>query len=383
MKNRRRFPAVFLLIVLLGGICCAHAEDSAIRSPFSGRTLQQVQEDKPDTTTSSGISETRPGTTDGMGSGEDTATQIKDLKQKTVSVLTNTLRTIIDILRRLIEQLKKFLAGQTTPQPSESPSSPTTTAAPADDSQNAPDTSSDQKAEPAVTPEPTPEPAPEQTAVPDSPVAPEPASQQPAVSEPSAEPPASSSETAAPPEPLRGPSPAECERMRLLISDGKIEEASALLDKGFDINARIGEKGTALHYAVENGQNGIVELLLKRGADTGVRADRNTAPLHIAAASKNAEACRLLIEAGADVNITGSDGTTGSDRTPLHLATEWGAIDVLKLLIAKGANVNALDSRKQTPLAWAIFSGQAEAASILREHGGVTDPAKIPTDTPR
>jgi len=169
--------------------------------------------------------------------------------------------------------------------------------------------------------------------------------------------------------------------MRLLIMDGKVGDAAAMFDKGFDINARIGEKGTALHYAVEAGQKGIVELLLKRGADLAVRDDRNATPLHIAAATKNVDLCRLLLEAGADVNIAGCEGTTGSDRTPLHIATEWGAVDVIRLLIAKGANVNALDSRKQTPLAWAMFSGQTEAATILREHGGVVEPSKITPTT--
>ena len=390
MKNRRRLPAVFLLIVFLGGLCGVYAADSGIRSPFSGKKIQQVEDVEASNTSSSGPAQNQSVTSEGMGSGGETETQLKELKElkeKTVTVLTNTLRAIIDLLRQLIEMLKKLLVGKTVSQTPQPASDSTATAVSADAAQPATEPPSDQSAgsepvsepepvaEPAATPEPAPDQAQEQPAVTDSSVKPEPSP------EPSVEPPADAVEPAPLPETPRGPTPAECDRMRLLIMDGKVGDAAAMFDKGFDINARIGEKGTALHYAVEAGQKGIVELLLKRGANLDVRDDRNTTPLHIAAATKNVDLCRLLLEAGADVNIAGCEGTTGSDRTPLHIATEWGAVDVIRLLIAKGANVNALDSRKQTPLAWAMFSGQTEAAAILREHGGVVEPSKITPTT--
>jgi len=204
-------------------------------------------------------------------------------------------------------------------------------------------------------------------------VAPEPPAKQP--SEPSPE----STETSVPAKPR--PTQAECEQMKLLIVDGKVDEIAAMLDKGFDFDACIGEKGTVLHYAAGAGQEAIVELLLKRGADLGVRDDKNATPLHIAAANKNVEICCLFLDAGANVNITGCNGRDGSDRTPLHIATAVGACDVVKLLIARGANVNALDSHKRTPLCWAIYTGQSETADILIEHGGVMDPSKIPAGT--
>lgn len=360
MNNRRRFPAVVLLIVFLGGLCGVHAADSGIRSPFSGKKIQQVQEGEPANASSPDSAESTSVTSDGtgIGSGEDTQDRLKDLKElkeKTLTVLTNTLRAIIDLLRQLIDKLKKFLGGNSATQPSQPTSG--STAAPAPEAPSgqvaAPEPASEQPGENeiAVTPEPVPEPSVE-----------------------------SSGETVVPPQPPetpRGPTPAECERMKLLIAEGKAEDVAAMISKGFDINARIGEKGTALHYAVGAGNKAIVELLVKRGADLGARDDMNATPLHVAAWKNNPEFCRLFLDAGADVNITGWNAAEGSDRTPLHVASEVGACDVLRLFLARGANVNALDSKKQTPLYWAVFSGQVEAANILRERGGVEDPSKL------
>lgn len=351
MKTDRLLQVVCLLIVFLGGTLGAFAQDPEVRSPFSGTTLQQVQEDKPENTTTSGLSESgQPAISDGKGSGEDVQTTIQNIRQQVLPVIEKTLRSIVDLLRRLLDLMKKLLAGGNDPQVSEPAAGSTPTVVSGTDGQQAPDIAVEQPSVPEV-------------AVP---------------AEPLPEPPAAPEETMTPPTSKRAPTPAECEQLRLLIAGGKVDDAAALLEKGFDIDAKIGDKGTALHYAVAAGQIGIVELLLKRGANLAVRDDNRSAPLHIAAQAKRADICKVLLDGGADVNLTGCDGSDGSDRTPLHLATEMGACDVIKLLIERGANVNALDSLKQTPLSWAIFSGQVEAAGILSEHGGVKDPSKIP-----
>jgi len=114
-------------------------------------------------------------------------------------------------------------------------------------------------------------------------------------------------------------------------------ERAALLEMliaaGIDLRRGTDGPGTALHRAVERGQEEVAALLLRRGADVDAR-DRH-------------------------------------GRTPLHLAVERKELAMVELLIAGGADVNARDRGGRTPLYSAWGSGvSARIAEILRRHGG-------------
>jgi ankyrin repeat protein len=98
------------------------------------------------------------------------------------------------------------------------------------------------------------------------------------------------------------------------------------VDAGEDVNQRDGSMGwTLLHFAAENGNEGVIRLLVEHGADVRA-ADRNGwTALHVAAdrdldTSKrdgrpavDLPTVRLLIEAGADESARTGEGWTARD----------------------------------------------------------------------
>ena len=75
---------------------------------------------------------------------------------------------------------------------------------------------------------------------------------------------------------------------------------------------------------------------------------------------------RRAVEAGFDVNATSDVG--GSQRTPAHHAAAAGDVAALRLLVEHGADLEAIDpTYDATPLGWAEFFEQPDAAAYLRE----------------
>ncbi|MFI5345543.1 MAG: ankyrin repeat domain-containing protein [Elusimicrobiota bacterium] len=84
------------------------------------------------------------------------------------------------------------------------------------------------------------------------------------------------------------------------IARGDSAAVAAQLDKGEDLNGRLGNAGlTPLQLAVQRGRVDIVTLLLDRGADVNVRRN-GTSALSLAVIAGNAEMTRLLLARGAE-----------------------------------------------------------------------------------
>jgi ankyrin repeat protein len=174
----------------------------------------------------------------------------------------------------------------------------------------------------------------------------------------------------------------------------------ALLQHGADVNAKTTNGWTALHQAVQLGQNIQVELLVAAKADvnahgsfpkqtptladrnagetqpggrppTGPRsipvpgfgmpgplpmmpnngllvADQDVTPLHIAVAYQNLELVKYLLAHGADVNARDANG-----RTPLHFAVNQRDVELMRVLLDARADPDAKDSAGETVLAMA------------------------------
>lgn len=131
----------------------------------------------------------------------------------------------------------------------------------------------------------------------------------------------------------------------------------------------------------------ILDELIHHGAEVGVvrdlyrqqalrdpfaeayshAADRETMAEHgdllaQAAARQRWDAVRTLAGLGYDVNWSGADGVTAA-----HRAAGTGQTDVLRLLVDNGADLGATDIQfGATPLGWAEYFGQRDAAAYLR-----------------
>ena len=107
----------------------------------------------------------------------------------------------------------------------------------------------------------------------------------------------------------------------------------------------IGHRGsTRLYRAASEGEINIAKLLLDRGADPKKTFFYGETLLHAAAMSGNLEMVQLLLDIGADPNKARIDG-----MTPLHKAVNNEHIGTVILLLDRGADPDIKDRRGRSP----------------------------------
>lgn len=133
-----------------------------------------------------------------------------------------------------------------------------------------------------------------------------------------------------------------------------------LLENGASPNMQsgIGEMKAALHYAVENKSNDVIQVLVEfkeNAAETGEKPDFNLktvdgdSPLSLALMLEAKELVPILIQGGADVNAR-----NGQDLTLLHQAILKEDAETAIFLLNQGADFNALTGDQESPLQLAI-----------------------------
>jgi beta-lactamase regulating signal transducer with metallopeptidase domain len=133
----------------------------------------------------------------------------------------------------------------------------------------------------------------------------------------------------------RGPFSARDRALYEAAEQGDVEEVTALLDAGANINAAIQGDGTPLIGAARSGHMNAVRLLLDRGADPNLPVQGDGNPLIMAAREGHREIVELLLDRGARI-----DDIVEDDETALIQASGAGQAAVVELLILRGANVN-------------------------------------------
>lgn len=86
--------------------------------------------------------------------------------------------------------------------------------------------------------------------------------------------------------------------------------------------------------------------------------------------ARQGDGTRLVayVDAGAPADLTDPHG-----NTLLMLAAYHGHPDLVRELAVRGADVDRLNDRGQSPLAGAVFKGEAEVAAVLLGHGADPD----------
>ena len=149
-----------------------------------------------------------------------------------------------------------------------------------------------------------------------------------------------------------------------------LEEVTACLNAGVDLNERNDAGTTPLHRAAKNTENpDVIKALLDAGADLEARDNDKRTSLHWAAGhNKNPDVVKILLHAGADIEAAQNK----NKHTPLYYAVFFKRPAAIKILIEAGANIEAQSKNEHTPLSYAVFFKRPAAIKVLIEAGANT-----------
>ena len=139
-----------------------------------------------------------------------------------------------------------------------------------------------------------------------------------------------------------------------------LKNIERLLEQGADVNSRLKNNTTLLHWAAWDKDSKFVRFLLGHGADVAAVDKYGNTALHKAAQYGCKESLALLLKHHAQVNLPGECAWT-----PLHRAAFKGHFESVKYLVKNGANINALTGDLHTALYWSVYQGNMEIARYL------------------
>ena len=146
--------------------------------------------------------------------------------------------------------------------------------------------------------------------------------------------------------------------------DGERAALVKLIRDGANVNAKLADGTSALHWAVMNEDAETVSLLLEAEADVNATDPDGVTPLAIACSNANVELARKLIAAGAKPDLADAAG-----ETPLIHSVRRPQADMVRMLLDAGAKVDARDRKaEETALMVAVREKNAPAVRLLIEH---------------
>jgi ankyrin repeat protein len=140
--------------------------------------------------------------------------------------------------------------------------------------------------------------------------------------------------------------------------------AVSRLLKTADVNGRLADGATALHWAAHWDDVDTVDALIRLGARVDAATEYGVTPLVLAATNGSAAAMATLIRAGANPNTSLPTG-----ETPLIMAARTGKAEAVTVLLERSVEINAVDSRGQTALMWAAGEGYPAVVDLLIKRG--------------
>ena len=148
---------------------------------------------------------------------------------------------------------------------------------------------------------------------------------------------------------------------------GHIEGLTQLLEGGVDPHQASPDGHSPLELAIRNDQLETLQVLLDHGvaADAQLPTWDRRRPLHEAATNENSELVTLLLNRGADPNRTDRVG-----RTPLYYAVTHGHEQSAQALLESGADPNLAPSGE----ALLKIASQDSMRMLLESHGARSSP---------
>jgi ankyrin repeat protein len=152
-----------------------------------------------------------------------------------------------------------------------------------------------------------------------------------------------------------------------LLALGTYDQARAQLCAGgkLDLESIRGQK--LLHAAAAAGMSDAVRFLVELGVTPDLPGpdyfggEGAQTALVYAVMEGHRAVVEVLLQAGADVNAD-----QGGNMLALHLAAMCGNLEIIQLLAARGADLRRRDDMNEgTPLQWARYNRQDEAARLL------------------
>jgi ankyrin repeat protein len=130
--------------------------------------------------------------------------------------------------------------------------------------------------------------------------------------------------------------------------NGNLALAETALAEGADVNLRMKQGATALHWSAAKGREKLAQLLLEHGADVNAVDEHGWLPAFLAAANNFQSMVDLFIAHGSRTkcNLQGkevslSPGAEADPNGELLEAIERGDLEAVKAAISAGADVNS------------------------------------------
>ncbi len=137
-----------------------------------------------------------------------------------------------------------------------------------------------------------------------------------------------------------------------------LQLVQTLLKMGANVNDQSETGLTALSYAVNQGNEDVVDALLSEGAD--IHTGRN--PLLIAVRSNEFRMVEIFLAKGVDINTSDNEG-----ETALMWAAKKGKTDIVRTLLAAGARIADKDKLGRTAEIFAQRGQHGEIIKLLQE----------------
>jgi len=170
----------------------------------------------------------------------------------------------------------------------------------------------------------------------------------------------------------------QAQELANLIQQGERDSALALIRQGADVNALQPDGTSALHWAVYQVDEPLVDALLRAEAKPDLINNFGSSPLAEAIKVGNLALVEKLLQAGADANYRNQD-----DQSALMLAVSIGSLEIAELLIRRGAEVNLAEKLTgQTALMWAAGLGSAPLTQLLLDNGADASARSFINDWP-